>query len=77
MVVRRMLCGEVHAVKCPFVVPRGCRSENLRAKLFLRAVVGMVEVKPGFELVAYIVVLFVRGAFSAVFQVKIVIVLAA
>ena len=55
-----MLGCEVHAVE------RG-------ANLFLSANESVVEVEPGFELVANIVVSLDRGNFFAVFQVKIVV----
>ncbi len=45
--------------------------------MFLREVVGIAEVEPGFELVANIVVSFDRGDFPAVYQVKIVVGLSA
>ncbi len=63
MVVGRMFCGEVNAV-------------NWSANLFFLEVVDVIGVQPKFELVANIVVLFGKEDFSAVFQMKIVIVLA-
>ncbi len=41
--------------------------------MFLCADESVVKVKPGFELVANVVVSFARGSFSAVFQVKIIV----